>query len=119
MTKYYLMNGPNAKPEMMSEIKPKLLMITADVADFVWRHLARPIVITSIIRAKGAVPGESGIHALGRGIDISVNDIPDNIQRILVQYINSKYIYDAVRHHLDTAIIHDTGYGKHLHLQCM
>ena len=61
--------------------------------------------------------GDPGVHGQLplRGIDIRCFD--DVIGERLAILVNQKWIYDPKRPEYSCAIYHDTGKGKHLHLQ--
>lgn len=71
-----------------------------------------PFVITSLFRI-----GDPGVHGQlpVRGVDISCSD--DSRGTRIAHWVNSRYIYDPHRPHMQCCIYHDVGFGKHLHFQ--
>lgn len=71
------------------------------------------VVITSAYRK-----GDSGVHGTipCRGIDIR-SWVYDDPQKI-IDDINAHWIYDDKRPEKKCAILHDSGQGEHVHLQC-
>lgn len=111
--------GSSFKWEMFGAIHPKLSMIFFDCAHTLWRHGIKDVVITSGIREKTT---DSGVHALGRGLDFSGGGIDQETRLFLMEYINTKYPYDPTRPNFKTIVWHEgTGYAGdrayHFHLQ--
>ena len=107
--------------EMFGEIEPKLGLIFFDLCCLLERHGIDNIIITSIIRPK---INDSGVHALGRAMDISLETIPDHMLYMINTYMNEKWIYDPNRKHLNTCVIHtgdgyDNDIAPHIHLQVL
>jgi hypothetical protein len=84
--------------------------------------LTGEVVITSAKRLRAIHAKDSGIHLTGdsvknplRATDIRyyIYNDPDK----LVNLINQNFIYDTRRKHLKVAVFHDTGHGRHIHLQ--
>lgn len=112
-----IQDGSSAKWEMMGEISPKLGLIFFAFVEKLKEFGVEEVIITSIIRPVDKLKGETGIHSLGRAIDISLETIPSTIAKIAVDWLNNKYIYSVLRNEHESAIIHDIGYGNHIHLQ--
>ena len=76
------------------------------------------IVITSARRYRSLYKNDSGMHLTDplRAVDCRYY-IYNNPQAI-VDLINKNFIYDPRRKKLKCAVFHDTGMGKHFHLQC-
>jgi len=76
------------------------------------------VVFTSAYRPKKIHDKDSGIAATipCRHLDIR-SWIYKEPQKI-VDDINEHWIYDPKRPHLTCAVLHDTGKGVHIHLQC-
>ena len=68
--------------------------------------------ITSLYRI-----GDPGVHGQLplRGIDLRCRE--DHFAILIKDFVNSHWCYDPDRQHLDCCIYHDTGLGKHIHLQ--
>jgi len=75
-------------------------------------HFGIDLTITSLYRH-----GDLGVHGSLplRGLDFRCRY--SILGDIIVEYINSKWIYDPERPDMDCCICHDTGSGLHLHLQ--
>lgn len=82
------------------------------------------LVITSMIRPVGSIPGESGVHATGRALDCVPSPKKDiggpNTYRV---YDFSKKLADLANVVFKRAdnklsvIFHNTGSGNHFHIQ--
>lgn len=94
-------------------IHPKLRKILGDLEYKCMKDYKTEITITSLIREDD----EHSVHYITfkRGADVRSYDFTsDQIDEILM-YLNTEYPYgDQI--HL-TAICHDTGLGRHFHLQ--
>jgi len=68
--------------------------------------------ITSLFRMN-----DSGVHGQLplRGTDISCHD--DRLGQAVEDFVNSKVAYDPKRPQLRACLYHDSGGGKHIHLQ--
>jgi len=68
--------------------------------------------ITSLYRIN-----DNGVHGQLplRGLDLRCRN--DELGKNIVEYVNSTYIYDRSRPNLACCMYHDTGLGKHIHLQ--
>lgn len=101
---------------MFGEISPKLGIIFYEFVLLAKRRGVINLVVTSIIRHK---ENDTGIHAIGRGIDISLNGIPKNTAIEICDEINALYPYGNNK---QSALMH-TGNGykgdiaEHIHLQ--
>lgn len=107
--------------DMFGDISPKLGLVVFDLACFLGRHGTKEMHITSIIRP---MKNDSGVHACGRGIDVSVKNIDKEILPVAREYINQKYQYDSARPRKETMVIHvGSGYegdkAVHIHLQVL
>ena len=102
---------------MFGSISPKLGIIFFEFALLMKRRKVDNLVITSIIRDKSA--NDTGIHMLGRAVDISLGGISKKIAQEVADIINALYPYGKGK---STVIIH-TGNGykgdcaEHIHLQ--
>jgi hypothetical protein len=108
----------SARWEQFGSISPRLGVVFYELARKAQDWGLKELVITSIIRPQ---TNDSGVHALGRGIDISTHNMNQDLIDSLVDFINKRYTYDMARPQLKTAIYHTTDAagdpGKHLHLQ--
>lgn len=101
---------------MFGEISPKLGIIFFEFVQLMKRRGVDNLVITSIIRHK---ENDTGIHMMGRAIDVSLNGISKKIAVEVCNIINALFQYGNNK---STAIIH-TGNGyqgdiaEHIHLQ--
>ena len=68
--------------------------------------------ITSLYRI-----GDSGVHGQlpVRGADMRCRQ--DIVGYAVEQYMNERWVYDDSRPSMNVCIYHDTGRGKHIHLQ--
>lgn len=89
-------------------VDQKLRQITAQVED----ELSVEFTITSIYRI-----GDKGVHGTlpVRGIDWRCRN--DSFGEFVENYINALYAYDYKRPEMKVCMYHDTGLGKHLHIQ--
>jgi hypothetical protein len=65
---------------------------------------------------------DTGIHSTGNAFDISIRNLTLKEQNYIVEYLNSKYIYDPLRTKFKTAILNDgRSYNgviaNHIHIQ--
>jgi len=114
-------DGSSAKWEMFGAIHPKLGLVFFDLCHWLEKYDIEEIIITSMIRPQ---LDDSGVHALGRAMDVSVSTIPTNLRLVLAEYINKKYVYDPMRTNIQTFVLHTgSGYnndqGEHIHLQVL
>jgi hypothetical protein len=113
-----LKDGSTARWEMMGDISPRLGIVFYDMCRKAKDWGVKEIVITSIIRHKES---DSGVHELGRAIDIRTSNMANEMVSALVDFINKRYTYDMLRPEIKTAISHcSTNYGdpgNHIHLQ--
>jgi hypothetical protein len=110
-----IQDGSSAKWEMFGNIHPRLGQIFYDFCNKCRDMKISEVIITSIIRPH---EDDSGVHALGRGLDISKTTIPETIGLAIMETINEKYVYDIMRPSMKVCIYHDVGKGLHYHLQC-
>lgn len=113
-----LKHGSSARWDMFGRIQPKLGIVFYEFCKELEHTGIKDITVTSIIRPK---ENDSGLHALGRAIDIRC-DFDDDIGDQIMQFLNNRYVYDMNRLHIKTIIKHvGIGYGrdvgKHYHLQ--
>lgn len=119
--KISIKENSSAKWEMFGEIDSHLGEIFFIICQYLEQMGVKEIIITSMIRPQ--IQGhDSGIHSLGRAIDISDKTIPTETGKTLMDHINSNFPYDIQRPKLDTIIYHTgTGYAgdkaAHYHLQ--
>lgn len=75
--------------------------------------------ITSMIRPKDTIPGESGVHSTGRAIDIVPIVAGGEVYRFSVYELITEYfnrLFPRIDGH-ETVIWHDKGSGYHFHIQ--
>ena len=106
-------------------IRPHLRLILCD-ADLWCERRGVLFILTGLIRSgyeqwamwkKGISNYEHSVHEYGRGGDAS-QLLQSELNPQLLDYINSKYIYDPKRPNLKTAIWHG-GTAMHLHFQTL
>jgi hypothetical protein len=102
---------------MFGMISPHLGVIFYDFCKKLRDYGVEEVTITSIIRPVDAIKGETGIHALGRAIDVADTFSYNDIGKYVVDYINNKHVYDIARPKMDCVLYHDSGSGNHYHLQ--
>lgn len=116
--KITLKDGSSATWSMFGEIHPRLGVIFYDFVKKLEELGVKHVIISSIIRPKS---GDSGIHALGRAIDISASTIPEDLGAQASSYINEKYIYSLINNKYNCVLYHQTNAagddGLHYHLQ--
>ena len=101
---------------MFGEISPKLGIVFYEFVLLMKRRGIDNLVITSIKRKK---ENDSGVHAVGRAIDISLTGVPKNIAQEVAEIINALYPYGSGK---QSVILHTgVGYGgdnaEHIHIQ--
>jgi len=91
---------------------PRLIALTQWIIE-----LTEKVTFTSGHRTKKIHSEDSGIHMTNplRSVDIRHYIYPK--PEALRDRINSAWKYDPKRLHLKCAFLHDTGLGKHFHLQ--
>lgn len=89
-------------------IEPLLREIALDVE----KHFKVEFTITSLYRI-----GDSGVHGQLplRAVDLRCLD--NDFGRLIEEYVNLKYQYDPSRQRMAVCMYHDTGRGRHIHLQ--
>lgn len=90
-------------------------------------HMGYLPIVTSMVREKGKIAGESGVHATGRAIDLNVRHYKEAAKKSAPSRNLNKYEADKLCAAINiafkrsdqkmTAIYHDTGHGRHFHLQ--
>lgn len=105
--------------DMFGKIDSKLMLVFAEAYDWLRNEGVSSITVTSIIRPQTT---DSGVHAAGRGIDVSIQGIPRSLLLPLQEYINNTFPYDHERPLMQTCVLHvGGGYAKdqaeHLHFQ--
>jgi len=102
---------------MFGAIHPRLGILLYEFVDMLRMNGVDHVTITSLMRRK---EGDSGIHELGRAVDIRL-DFDHELAFALVKAINEKHPYSNNRPEMRTAIIHATDAygdnGTHIHLQ--
>jgi hypothetical protein len=94
----------------------RLKFIVYALDGFVQHNFLKDITITSIWRPKTT---DSGVHEANRGVDIRTMYFTESeIAQILEFLSQVEYGLSSSGQPLKTAIYHDVGQGKHLHLQC-
>lgn len=96
-----LKNG-TAKFEHFGQISPKLGMIFYYFCGRLVDHGIKNAIVTSIIREKKE---DSGVHAVGRAIDVA-DTFARDVGRKIEEEINTMYPYDPNRPNLKTIIYH-------------
>jgi len=97
---------------------PKLISI----ALLFCKYVGGKMLVTEIYRTKKMQRAyypkdakEKSIHQYWRGVDISVKGIKEDILQGAVNKINLLFPYGKKK--IKTALVHDIGLGRHLHLQ--
>lgn len=95
-------------PSMLTDVADKMLIELL-------KHLSSKVgalTVTSFYRE-----GDKGVHGTlpCRGIDVRCRD--GAIGRAYAKVINNKWAYDPSRPEKNCALVHDVGFGIHLHLQ--
>lgn len=97
------------------EVSKKIKKITKDFADYVYKHYDKFTIITHIIRYIDDDLPIPSVHQFGRGIDIRSHHLEASEIEMALFYINKKYPYGKDKY--KTAIYHNIGFGKHIHIQ--
>lgn len=93
------------------QFHPALYIIVLAAALKHYKLTRKPLVITSLYR-----PGRGSVHNYGRGVDCRTHDIDEPQMGWWERWLKETFIYHG-KVGCQTAMIHDTGRGKHLHLQ--
>jgi len=113
-------SGPNATPDMLLSLRPRLVVIMFEVWDFCRHYELDCPTWTSIIRKHD---GDSGVHSAGRAVDVRTWTIPVPFQMELCDYITKKYPYDGSRPNIRSCLLNDgvsyagQAAANHLHFQ--
>ena len=104
----------------LQKISPALLIIFTRVVLYCSEHNL-PLKITSIISDREHIKNQTAVHKTGRGLDISLKGFGD-LHKVRLPYLLNKWYSDiAAISKSDgvkrAAIVHDVGYGEHLHIQ--
>jgi hypothetical protein len=75
------------------------------------------IVITSARRYRAIHKKDSGIHLTDPLRAADLRSYTFNNAKALAETINANWRYDSRRRHLRCCVLHDTGLGRHLHIQ--
>jgi hypothetical protein len=94
----------------MQQIDPRVKAIVQHL-DFMLHDLHQHVVITSAHRGDK----QTSPHFYFRAVDVRTLTWPTNLPQRIEAVINERYPYGDNEH--QTAIYHDSGQGKHLHVQ--
>ncbi|MFA6198656.1 MAG: hypothetical protein WC734_05940 [Patescibacteria group bacterium] len=89
---------------------PRLVFLALEFAN----AIGQAITVTSIFRRS-----DNGVHGYWRGIDLSVRGFGLSRVEEIVERLNARYPYDPKRKKMVTYLLHDVGFGLHLHIQTM
>ena len=107
---------------LLASVSPILLMIIGDAATWAYNH-GLDFLITATkttIEEDNSLNRKSSSHREGRAADISVRNWNRNQMGDLFIYLNEKYYeYGALSFSgkINLVVLHDSGYGKHFHIQ--
>jgi len=93
--------------------------IVLDAAEWAWLLFGWRLTVTSVLRTwalERALKG-SGVHVVGRGVDVRTRDVPADRVAKLAGYVNSKWVYDPTRPRLPVLLVKPHGNGPHGHFQ--
>ena len=115
-------------------IRPRLRGILFDLAFFVSRKYDHILTVTDLLRTQAEQddiylnhsdpkvrqkyqdgPWPS-VHQFGRGADVRT-DFSERCLKEVLEYLNKSYTYDPARPDKKTALVHDVGKGRHIHIQ--
>ena len=113
--------GSSVTDDMLWQLPPKMLLIASRLACLLKAGGCMAMIVTSIYRPK---EDDSGVHADWRGVDVSIQGIPEDLLLACQETINKEFPYDPARPGMQTLVIHTgVGYnndvGRHIHLQVM
>jgi len=111
------------------QLDNRLRFIILALAGFTFEEFGKPIKITSIFRTQETQdaiywgnekykksPWKS-LHQFWQAADISVYYFLAEEQKGILNFLNNNIQYNEKQSH-KTALIHNVGIGKHLHVQC-
>ncbi len=108
-------------------LNPKLQAIVFALAGFMEYFFGKHIVITEILRdqetqdryytgnAQYAEKSWKSVHQFGCGVDVRISDFTDDEVEECIAFLSGAFDYGDDKH--DVVVIHDIGFGRHLHLQ--
>jgi hypothetical protein len=102
-----------------ARMAPMLRTIFEDVQAHAFEVFGWAFLVTSIFRTaeEDAALEGTGVHVVGRGIDVRTMDRPASQVAAVTAYANGKFQYDFRRPSKPTAYSAPHGDGPHLHLQ--
>lgn len=112
MQPYILLKSDKVLEGLLKGKYPELLIEMALITIKKIRSFGCQVVVTSSYRE-----GDTGVHGFFRGLGFRTHELTQEQIQIILEDINSKYIYDPSRPEMEVIIFHDTGKGPHLHLQ--
>ena len=107
-------------------IDSRLQVIIYALSGFVSFNFGKNITLTELMRTqemqdsyyssnpKYKIKPFKSVHQFGRGADISVKYFTDEELKDIYLFLNKSFAYSNA---FKTAVIHDVGLGKHLHIQ--
>ena len=100
-------------------IAPDLARIFLQAANYAAYVTKRHLIVTSIYRTPEedeALLGH-GIHPAWRAIDIHADSWDDPSSKAVVDFLNTRYVYDPLRPTMQVAFFEPHGSGPHIHIQ--
>ena len=100
-------------------LHPRLVAIVLAAALFAFSEYGWIFCVTSILRTvkEDAELGGTGVHCLGRAIDIRTRGIAQEWVDSVTARVNGIWTYDPERPDKPVAYVKQHGTGPHLHLQ--
>lgn len=113
--------------EQFPYLDKRLQVIIYTMAGFSWTQFGKSVTMTELFRTQTMqdeyyksnvsyqIKPWKSVHQFNRGADCSVLFYTDNEIETVVEFLNHRFIYGSDDH--KTAVYHDIGLGKHIHLQ--
>ena len=101
-----------------NDVRPDIRTLAVAIMSYL-EALGVDMVITSVLDEAG-VKRKSSTHKDGRAFDIRVKDWPIDLARSLTQWLNKMFstgVFFESGEPMQVAVLHNSGYGDHIHVQ--
>ena len=119
---------PESENEFEASIDSRLRIILFTLAGFVYHNFGKTITITELMRTQEQQDEYyannpdykkekwSSPHQFGRGADLRITYYTDEEIQMIELFLNLNFKYNDYSG-FETALVHNTGMGRHLHIQ--
>jgi hypothetical protein len=111
---------PKYEREFLSDaVRSDLRALVVAMASWVEGKRGVDIIVTAVLPEPG-VERASKSHAEGRAVDIRVTDWPSGFGEDVALWVNSRFSTGVIKptgDPMQVAVLHDVGFGNHVHLQ--